>query len=113
MEKLPDALIVINRIGIIVDMNEEAESLFGFTREDLLGKPIETLIPEEHHEKHREHVKAFFRQPRRREMGRGLKLERSSRDGEKVGVKIELSPLPIGGDDGGIFGLATVRSAED
>lgn len=112
VEASPDAKIVINRRRIIIDLNEEAEFLFGYARGDLLGKVIETLLPEDLREKHAEHIGNFFKSPRRREMGVGMKLEGLNRDGEKFQVKIRLAPIVIEGVEGGVFGLAVVRRAE-
>lgn len=112
MEILPVAAIVIDAGRIIIDMNEEAEFRFGYARGDLLGKLIETLMPEEYREAHVGHITNFFRSPRRREMGSGLKLEGLHRGGEKFPVHIMLAPISIEGQDGGIFGLAVIRRAD-
>lgn len=107
VEVSPDAKIVITKRGIIVDMNEEGEYLFGYARGDLIGKPIETLLPEDIREKHVSHVSNFFKAPRRREMGVGLMLEGLNREGEKFKVNIKLAPIMVNG--AGLFGLAVVR----
>ena len=112
VEASPDAKIVINRHGSILDLNEEAEYLFGYARGDLIGKPIETLIPSSAAENHKGYVKTFFQTPKRREMGAGMILNGLNRDGEEFRVKLKLAPLVIEGDDGGIFGLAVVRRVE-
>lgn len=112
VEASPDAKIVINRRREIIDLNEEAEFLFGYARGDLLGKLIEELLPEEVRERHANHIASFFKSPRRREMGVGLELQGLNRDNEKFAVKIRLAPIVIEGTDGGVFGLAVVRRAE-
>jgi PAS domain S-box-containing protein len=113
VEASPDAKIVINRLREVIDCNEEAEFLFGYARGDMLGKPIEQLMPEESRDAHSKHVSNFFKSPRRREMGvSGMTLQGLNRDGERFPVRIRLAPIVIEGLDGGVFGLAVVRRAD-
>lgn len=112
VEASPDAKIVINRKREIIDLNEEAEFLFGYARGDLLGREIEYLLPEDIRERHVVHISNFFKSPRRREMGEGMQLFGLNRDKEKFQVKIRLAPIVIEGEDGGVFGLAVVRRAD-
>ena len=113
VEASPDAKLVINRLREIVDCNEEAEFLFGYARGDMLGKPIETLMPAESRDAHAKHVTNFFKSPRRREMGvAGMVLQGQNRDGEMFPVRIRLAPIVIEGVEGGVFGLAVVRRAD-
>jgi PAS domain S-box-containing protein len=110
VEASPDAKIVVNKQRYIIDLNEEAEYLFGYARADLLGKRIDVLIPKETGEQHASHMEKFFRSPRRREMGAvGMQLTAVNRDGEHFKVKIRLAPIVIGGPEGGVYGLAVVR----
>ena len=113
VEASPDAMIVINRLREVVDCNEEAEFLFGYGRGDMLGKPIEQLMPEDSHGHHAKRVSNFFKSPRRREMSvSGMVLQGLNRDGEKFPVGIRLAPIVIEGAEGGVFGLAVVRRAD-
>ena len=113
VEASPDAKIVINRLREVIDCNEEAEFLFGYARGDMLGKPIEQLMPEEARESHSKHVTNFFKSPRRREMGvSGMTLQGLNRDGEKFPVRIRLAPIVVEGPEGGVYGLAVVRRAD-
>jgi len=112
VEASPNAIIVINRLREVIDCNEEAEFMFGYGRGDILGKPIEQLMPEDAREGHAKHVANFFKSPRRREMGlTGLTLQGLNRDGEIFPVDIKLSPIVIEGPEGGVFGLAVIRRA--
>lgn len=108
VEALPDAMLVVNHNRIVVDMNEEAELIFGRARGEIIGQPIEVLMPEEYRENHVQHIARFFQSPRRREMGEGRKLEALNRD-NRFPVQIKLAPIIVEGSDGGVFGLAIVR----
>jgi PAS domain S-box-containing protein len=113
VEASPDAMIVINRLGEVIDCNEEAESLFGYPRGDMLGKPLGQLMPEDSREDHTTHVSNFFKSPRRREMGiRGMTLQGLNRDGERFPLHIGLAPIVVEGPEGGLFGLAIIRRTD-
>lgn len=73
-ESVPDAIVAINGDGQIVRLNRQAEVMFGYSREELLTRSIEVLIPERLRDHHVAHRQRFFTGPKLREMGSGLEL---------------------------------------
>jgi PAS domain S-box-containing protein len=93
LESAPDAFIIADHHGQIVLANKEAERIFGYSRAELLGLPIETLIPQRFHAMHIEHRDGYAASPRTRPMGSGLELYGLRKDGSEFPVEISLSPL--------------------
>jgi PAS domain S-box-containing protein len=93
LEAAPDAIIEIDREGKIVLLNKVTEHMFGYTREQLLGQPVEVLIPEEFHKAHANHRARYWGHPSTRPMGTGLQLEGRRKNGTLLPVEISLSPV--------------------
>src|SRR6185503_2251635 len=86
--------------------NGHAEQLFGYQREELLGKPIEILLPQRFRVGHVSHRTKYFTEPKTRTMGAGLDLFACRKDGTEFPVEISLSPLAT---DEGIFAMSAIR----
>ncbi len=96
LEAIPDAVAAVNQQGIIVQINAQTESMFGYTRDELIGQRIETLVPERQRQQHTQHRDDFHQRPKLRRMGSGLDLHGRRRDGTEFPVEISLSPVRVG-----------------
>ncbi len=90
---LPDAIVVVDNEGRIAEANPQTESLFGYACSELLGSPIEILIPERFRSSHAGHRGGFGKHPHIRPMGAGLELLGRRKDGSEFPVDIMLSPM--------------------
>lgn len=111
VEHSADAMVVINRQGEIALLNRQAELTFGYTREEIMGKKLEMLIPEGNREVHISHRETYVRDPHVREMGIGKSLRGVCKTGEEFDVRIKIAPVIVPG--AGIYYLAIVRSAKE
>src|SRR5262249_9687294 len=93
LEAAPDAMVIVNEKGEIILINQQTEILFGYKRDELIGKSVEALIPADFKNRHIEHRTRYFKEPRVRSMGAGLELFALRKDGTQFPVEISLSPL--------------------
>ncbi|WP_035941797.1 MULTISPECIES: PAS domain S-box protein [Frankia] len=110
LEAAPDAIVAVRDDGAIVLVNTQAERLFGYTRDELVGQPVEILIPVGVRAVHPDHRNRYFAAPRPRPMGAGLQLAARRRNGSEFPVEISLSPLET---EEGILVSAAVRDVTD
>ncbi|MCH7985910.1 MAG: PAS domain S-box protein [Acidobacteria bacterium] len=93
LEAAPDGVVVIDRKGRMVLVNAQAEKMFGYSREEMLGQPIELLVPQRFHGPHIKHHATYFSDPGTRTMGAGQDLLGRRKDGSEFPVDISLSPF--------------------
>jgi PAS domain S-box-containing protein len=93
LEAAPNAIVAIDRDGRIGYANPQVEATFGYSRDELMGEPIEILLPERLRERHQGHRTGFFDRPVARPMGIGLDLAGRRKDGREFPVEISLSPV--------------------
>jgi PAS domain S-box-containing protein len=97
LESVPDAVVAVSRTGAIVLVNREAERVFGYERDQLLGEPVEMLVPDRFRDQYLERRKEYFEEPTTRELGSGLEFHGLRQDGSEFPVDIAVSP--IGADE--------------
>jgi PAS domain S-box-containing protein len=93
LESAPDSMVIAADNGVILMINKQTELLFGYTRDEIIGKDVEILIPERYHKRHRREREAYTATPRTRPMGIGLELFGRRKDGTNFPVEVSLSPL--------------------
>ena len=101
----PSGIMVVGDRGDIQFANQTLADMFGYGLEEILGKPVEILLPEQHVAAHRRHVENYARRPEPRPMGAGRDLEGVSKDGRRFPVEIGLRPAQT---DSGWIAVATV-----
>lgn len=110
LEAAPDAMVVMAQTGRIVLVNAQTERLFGYLREEIIGQPVEILIPRRFHERHQSHRTTFFSDPRVRPMGAQLDLFGLRKDGSEFPVEVSLSPIK---SQEGYFITAAIRDISE
>lgn len=106
----PDAIVAANREGLIMRVNAQAETMFGYRREELNGQPVEMLIPERFALQHVAHRAGCAANPRARVMGAGLDFYGRRRDGSEFPVEISLGTLETGS---GTLILSSIRDVTE
>ena len=110
LETLPDAVVAVDRDGTIVQVNSQAQELFGYDYEELIGQKVEVLVPERYRHQHHSHRDTFSATPKTRRMGADLDLYGRRRNGSEFPVEISLSPVST---ENGVFVLSAIRDISD
>jgi two-component system, LuxR family, sensor kinase FixL len=105
VEAAPNAMIMVDATGGIAMLNGQAERMFGYSRSELLGQPVEVLVPQRFRAAHPNRRVAFFSEPTPRPMGAGRDLFGLRKDGSEFSVEIGLNPIET---DEGAMVLAAV-----
>jgi hypothetical protein len=110
LETLPDAIVAVDHDGTIVQVNSQAQDLFGYKRDELIGQKVEMLVPESYRPLHRHHRENFAQAPKTRRMGADLDLYGRRRNGTEFPVEISLSPVST---ENATFVLSAIRDISD
>ncbi len=97
IDALSEAIVIVDRDGLIVEINVKAVGLFGYTRDELAGQSVATLIPERFRERHAGLQDRYNRSPHVRPMGAGTTLVALHKDGHEIPVEIGLGPFQSSG----------------
>jgi len=126
-ESAPDGIVVVDAKGVVVDANPEACRLFRYEVNELVGLPVEALLPKDARDRHEGHRAHFHEQPRKRAMGVADELEALDAKGRTFPVEISLSPIEVNGERRVVatirdisirrrlrnFGIGALRAAEE
>src|ERR1044072_7811931 len=110
LEFAPDAIVGVMPTGEIVLVNRQAETLFGYTRDELIAKRVDSLVPERFREIHPHHRDDYFHEPRTRPMGAGVELYAMRKDGTEFPAEISLSSIDT---EEGTLATVAVRDVSD
>jgi PAS domain S-box-containing protein len=108
LESVPDAIVIASESGEILYVNAVAERLFGWSRAELAGRPVEVLLPPRFREMHHAHRAGYHTAPRTRPMGLGLDLSGLRRDGSEFAAEISLAPIDLEGARGVVAAVRDV-----
>ena len=108
LDALDDGIVLTDDDGVLALVNRRLAHMFGYQHGELVGQPVESLIPADLHVAHRSHRAAYMRAPQARPMGAGARLVGLRKDGATVPVEVSLSPVPTAT---GHLTLAVVRDA--
>lgn len=106
LESLPDAIVIVDKEGKIQIVNSQTEILFGYSRDEIIGKEVEELMPSSYKNAHHRHRQSFTADPKARTMGKGMELFGQHKDGKIFPVAISISKLET---DKGFLTAASIR----
>lgn len=106
LESAPDAMVIVNSEGKLQLVNDQFEKVFGYSRQEILGKKVEVLMPERFHQSHNLFRSDYFKSPEIRPMGKEVNLFGIRKNGEEFPVEISISPIET---ESGMVVCAVVR----
>ena len=110
LESAPHSIVMVDADGVIVLVNSQTEKLFGYRRNELIGRTIETLVPERYHKEHVDHRTIFMDHPNARPLGVGRDLFGLRKGGSEIPVEIGLNPIET---EQGVMVLASIVNITD
>jgi PAS domain S-box-containing protein len=110
LESAPDAMIIVDERGTIVEANAQSETLYGYSRRELLGREIELLAPADLRDEYRAERTLYLRAPELRPMSSGLELRGLRKDGSEFPLEVSLSPIEM---DDGVVIAAAIRDVSE
>jgi PAS domain S-box-containing protein len=110
LDAAPDGIVVCDGQGVVVVVNSQAERMFGYGRDELLGQPIAPLVPDRVRPHHHHHLTSYTAEPKLRPMGSNLDLSARRKDGSEFPVEISLSPYAA---ERGLLIIAGIRDVTD
>jgi PAS domain S-box-containing protein len=105
-DAMPDAIIIVDADGRIVEFNARAQGMLGYSREEVLGQPVELLLPDRFRQGHVADRARYNERPHVRPMGQGLQLMARCKDGKELPVEISLAPYQ---SEQGALVVASIR----
>ncbi len=110
LESAPDAMVIVDRDGHVQLVNAQTERLFGYSRDELIGQPVELLMPQRFHDQYVGHRNDYSQSPRPRQAGVGLELSGRRKDGTEFPIEISLSSFKT---QGGTVITSSIRDVSD
>jgi hypothetical protein len=110
LEAAPDAIVIVNQQGTIELINSQTERMFGYCRDELIGQPVEILIPRKLRESHVGYRAQYLQAPSSRRIGEGRALSVLCKDGGEFSAEIGISPLQTGS---GMLIISSIRDVSE
>ena len=110
LESLAEGVVIVNGEGIIIFVNHRLSEMTGYSKQEVIGKNLNVLIPEPHHTRHSIYIKQYFEAPKERPMGIELNLVAKRKDGSVFPVEISLSYLKT---EAGLLGIGFITDISE
>ncbi|HNP71831.1 MAG TPA: PAS domain S-box protein [Kouleothrix sp.] len=110
LEAAPDAIVIVDGLGAMAIVNQQAEAMFGYSRDELIGQPIEMLLPERLRQRHVHYRSLYADAPRTRPMGSNYQLIAMHKDGREFPTEVSLSPLET---EQGLLVISVIRDISE